>query len=117
MNAEIDTLVAQRRADSGSNSAAKLRQAHQVPGVLFSLPDEESILLTFEQKEIATCLQKLGRTGWACHVFNVKVPPEDGAGEPAIYRALVSCHTACTRTRALCSASRLCKQVPIYLYE
>ena len=48
------------------------------------------MLLTFDHKDIALHLHKLGRTGWACRVFNVQVPTEGGAGEPTTYRALVS---------------------------
>jgi large subunit ribosomal protein L25 len=51
------------------------------------------MLLTFDQKDIATRLHKLGRTGWACQVFDVQVAP-DVAGtnhlskEPITFPAL-----------------------------
>lgn len=90
-NAE-NVLIAGPRNDSGSRSAAKLRKSGRVPGILFSLPGEESRLLTFDRKDISTRLNKLGRTGWACHVFNVQVASNEATQEPITFPALVREH-------------------------
>lgn len=87
--ASSDTLIAEPRHTSGSRPAAQFRKTGRTPGTLFSLPGEESMLLTFDQKDIATRLHKLGRTGWACQVFDVKITPDvAGATEPITFPAL-----------------------------
>jgi ribosomal protein L25 (general stress protein Ctc) len=88
----VETLSAQPRDTSGSLAAYRLRQAGRTPGVLFSLPGEEEMLLSFDSKAIATQVLRHGRTGWACRVFDVEVAPAGGGGgggEPTRFRALV----------------------------
>lgn len=82
--------MADTRAESGSLAARHMRSAGKVPGMLFSLPEEQHILLSFDAKAISAHVHRLGRTGWACHVFNVLVNPLEAGGEAKTFRALVS---------------------------
>ena len=73
LHTEDTVLIAQLRPESGSRSAARLRKQGQTPGTLFSLPGEQTLLVSFDTKEISNRLHKLGRTGWACHVFSIQI--------------------------------------------
>lgn len=76
-----EVLRAYPRAQSGSRAAALLRERGQVPGILFSLPnDEKGMLVSFDQKEITSCVQKLGRTAWGCTVFGVEIVVDEEGG-------------------------------------
>lgn len=85
--AELETLAAEPRGEAGSLESHKLRKAGRTPGVLFSLPGEASVLVSFESKPLGKLLARVGRTGWACHVFDMQLSSPDGSIQS--YRALV----------------------------
>jgi ribosomal protein L25 (general stress protein Ctc) len=79
--------VAELRGDAGTIAATRLRGGGRTPGIVFSGPGGEQQLLAFESKELAKLVTKLGRTAWACSVFNLQLQRQDGISESL--RALV----------------------------
>jgi len=72
-------ISGQLRTESGSRAAARLRESGRVPGTLFSMKDtDDSVLLSFDKREIASIFHKIGSYGWNCQVFNVKLVGNDG---------------------------------------
>jgi len=81
-NEQVLVLRASPRDQSGSRAAAVLRKNGRVPGILFSMPnDEKGKLVSFDEKEITSCVQKLGRTAWGCTVFAVQVEEAEAGAE------------------------------------
>jgi len=80
--------VAELRGDAGSIASTKLRRNGKTPGIVFSGPGGEQQLLAFESKGLGKLVTKLGRTAWACSVFNLQLQSEDGSSETL--RVLVS---------------------------
>lgn len=78
---QVLVLRASPRDQSGSRAAAVLRKTGRVPGILFSMPnDEKGKLVSFDEKEITSCVQKLGRTAWGCTVFAVHIEEDTEGG-------------------------------------
>lgn len=67
------------RGLAGSIPSTKLRRGGKTPGIVFSGPAGEQHLLAFEAKALARLVTKLGRTAWACSVFNLQIEAEDGS--------------------------------------
>jgi ribosomal protein L25 (general stress protein Ctc) len=82
------TLQAELRGSAGSIPSNKLRKGGRTPGIVFSGPGGEQQLLAFESKGLAKLVLKLGRTAWACSVFELQIQREDGSSDTV--RALVS---------------------------
>ncbi|KAI3439005.1 hypothetical protein D9Q98_001417 [Chlorella vulgaris] len=76
---EALTLEAELRGDAGSIPCNKLRKAGKTPGIVFSGPGGEQQLLAFESKALSKVVTKLGRTAWACSVFDLQIRSEDGS--------------------------------------
>uniref|UniRef100_A0A1D1ZRU9 Uncharacterized protein n=1 Tax=Auxenochlorella protothecoides TaxID=3075 RepID=A0A1D1ZRU9_AUXPR len=74
----LTQLKAFLREDSGKKISKTIRKGGRVPGVVFSLPQEQELLVSFAAKDIETQLLRLGRTGWGCHIFDVAVMNGDG---------------------------------------
>ncbi|KAL6770524.1 MRPL25 [Auxenochlorella protothecoides x Auxenochlorella symbiontica] len=74
----LTQLKAFLREDSGKKISKTIRKGGRVPGVVFSLPQEQELLVSFAAKDIETQLLRLGRTGWGCHLFDVAVMNGDG---------------------------------------
>ena len=101
-----------------------------MPGTIFSLPGEQELLVSFPAKDIATQVReahaglrlvtslherlshtapvhlmtqisKLGRVGWACHVFEVEVKGAEGEAAKTV-RALVRLGHCYTERTLLC---------------
>lgn len=64
-----------------------LLQGGKTPGIVFSGPGDEQQLLAFDSTSLSKLVTKLGRTAWACTIFNLQVQREDGSS--ATLRALV----------------------------
>lgn len=62
-------------------------QGGKTPGIIFSGPGGEQQLLAFDAKSLGKLVTKLGRTAWACTVFNLQIQAEDGSSQTL--RALV----------------------------
>ncbi len=62
-------------------------QGGKTPGIVFSGPGEEQQLLAFDATSLSKLVTKLGRTAWACTIFNLQVRRDDGSS--ATLRALV----------------------------
>lgn len=102
------TMLANRNAPA----IASRLQAGKTPGIVFSGPGGEQQLLAFESKALSKVVTKLGRTAWACSVFDLQIRSEDGSSNAV--RALVRstaqvprcpcCHLF--RTACLCMHTR-----------
>lgn len=68
-----EVLEAEIRTESGTRAANKIRKQGKTPGILFSLPNAGSALLSFKPKELGQLVNVLGRTGWACRVFEIRI--------------------------------------------
>ncbi|KAL4434348.1 hypothetical protein ABPG75_000789 [Micractinium tetrahymenae] len=79
--AEPPTLVAELRGSAGTIASNKLRRGGKTPGIVFSGPGGEEQLLAFESKSLARLVTKLGRTAWACSVFNLQIEREGGGSQ------------------------------------
>ncbi|KAL4423248.1 hypothetical protein ABPG77_000040 [Micractinium sp. CCAP 211/92] len=77
---EPPTLVAELRGSAGTIASTKLRRGGKTPGIVFSGPGGEQ-LLAFETKSLARLVAKLGRTAWACSVFNLQIEGEGGSSQ------------------------------------
>lgn len=79
------------RGNAGSISCNKLRKGGKTPGIVFSGPSGEQHLLAFESKPLGKLVTRLGRTAWACSVFNLQIQAEDGSSTTvrALVRALL----------------------------
>lgn len=75
---ELQTLLARPRTEAGKRAAAQLRKAGRIPGVIFSFAGGEQKLVTFNARTISHQLSRIGRTGWACHVFQIEMKNSDG---------------------------------------
>eukprot|EP00887_Chlorella_sp_A99_P000673 scaffold5.g673.t1 len=88
----VATLAAELRAEAGSIPAGKLRRAGRTPAVLFSQPGSADpgahTLLSLDAKVVAKAVQRLGRAGWACSVFQLEIAGNGGGGAPQRVRAL-----------------------------
>ncbi|EFN51725.1 hypothetical protein CHLNCDRAFT_139900 [Chlorella variabilis] len=73
------TLAAEERGLVGSIASNKLRKAGKTPGIVFSGPGGEQHLLAFDSKALGKLVTKLGRTAWACSVFDLQIQGEDGS--------------------------------------
>ena len=62
-------------------------QGGKTPGIVFSGPGGEQQLLAFESQSLAKLISQLGRTAWACSIFNLQIQGEDGSSQTV--RALV----------------------------
>ncbi|PRW59407.1 50S ribosomal L25 [Chlorella sorokiniana] len=80
------TLTAELRGSVGSIAANKLRKGGKTPGIVFSGPGEEQQLLAFDSTSLSKLVGKLGRTAWACTIFDLQVQRDDGSS--ATLRAL-----------------------------
>lgn len=67
-------------------------QAGKTPGIVFSGPGGEQHLLAFDSKALGKLVTKLGRTAWACSVFDLQIQGEDGSSRTV--RALVGAAAA-----------------------
>lgn len=101
--AEPPTLVAELRGSAGTIASNKLRHSGKTPGIIFSGPGGEQHLLAFESKSLARLVTKLGRTGWACSVFNLQIEHEGGSSQAvrALVRAKFILHHAPALSPAL----------------
>lgn len=76
-------------------------QGGKTPGIVFSGPGEEQQLLAFDSTSLSKLVTKLGRTAWACTIFNLQVQREDGSSSTvrALVRGQVApprgCHWGC----------------------
>lgn len=78
---EPPTLAAELRGSAGTIASTKLRRGGKTPGIVFSGPGGEEQLLAFESKALARLVTKLGRTAWACSVFNLQIEGEGGSSQ------------------------------------
>ena len=62
MCAGLDIISAQVRHEEGSRAAARRRKAGRIPGILFSLPGDASILVSMETKQVNTLVGAAGST-------------------------------------------------------
>lgn len=104
--AEPPTLVAELRGSAGTIASTKLRRGGKTPGIVFSGPGGEQQLLAFETKSLARLVAKLGRTAWACSVFNLQIEGEGGSSQTV--RALVRSAFIPSCTPAFLPRSLLC---------
>ncbi|PSC73857.1 50S ribosomal L25 [Micractinium conductrix] len=79
--AEPPMLVAEPRGDAGSIAATRLRRGGRTPGIVFSGPGGEQQLLALDSKELGRLVTKLGRTAWACSVFNLEIQRPEGGSD------------------------------------
>ena len=89
-NHNIMEINGQLRTESGSRAAVRLRESGRVPGTLFSMKSNyevDSVLLSFDKREIASIFHKIGSYGWNCQVFNVKMIGDE-AQDGELIRAL-----------------------------
>ena len=86
-------LVAEPRGDAGSIAATRLRRGGRTPGIVFSGPGGEQQLLALDSKELGRLVTKLGRTAWACSVFNLEIQRPEGGSDTV--RALVRGRLPC----------------------
>lgn len=81
-------------------------QAGKTPGIVFSGPGGEQHLLAFESKQLGKLVARLGRTAWACSLFDLQLRGEDGSSTAV--RALVRACRACAPACPLCSGPPHC---------
>ncbi len=60
--AGLDIISAQVRHEEGSRAAARMRKAGRIPGILFSLPGDASILVSMETKQVNTLVGAVSTT-------------------------------------------------------
>lgn len=82
--ADRPSLVAELRGSAGSIMCSKLRRRGQTPGIVFSGPGGEQQLLAFDSKPLGKLVTKLGRTAWACTVFDLTIRREDGSATTVV---------------------------------
>ena len=56
----LDIISAQVRHEEGSRAAVRMRKAGRIPGILFSLPGDASILVSMETKQVNTLVGAAG---------------------------------------------------------
>lgn len=112
-DAEPPTLAAELRGSAGTIASTKLRRGGKTPGIVFSGPGGEEQLLAFESKALARLVTKLGRTAWACSVFNLQIEGEGGSSQTV--RALVRAAAMLHRLFCCVRCSALSPWLPTYL--
>ena len=99
--AAVEPLAAEPRAEAGSIPAGKLRREGRVPAVVFSFPESSDVtdskLLSLDAKVVSRIVQKQGRMGWACSLFDLQIAVPGGSEQETI-RALVRPWAHCVVT-------------------
>ncbi|DBA78857.1 hypothetical protein WJX77_002125 [Trebouxia sp. C0004] len=75
-SAEPETIEALYREDTGRHTSHRLRKAGRTPGIVFSLPGNESKLITLDSNTASNMVRIHGRRGLVAQLYHIKLGDE-----------------------------------------